>query len=380
MTTNSASDRIACERTVEVGPAECKVLVFRIGSLGDTLVALPCLKVVRDHFAAHCEITLLRDLSAQKDVIPEDLLQGHSCVDGFMDYPVGRRGFGSIIAMLRLARELRRGRFDVLVYLAPSQRSRRARVRDRAFFRACGIGRLLGFEFADQDVLYPRTDDGRPGEVKREAEFLLDRLAADGIVKTPMNEIRVELELTSEETRRAAEWLRSKRQHPRRAVVAVAPGVNQSANQWPFDRFIHLGRALVEDRSCELLIVGGDKDRALGKRLTAEWGSGINAAGCFGPRMSAALLAHCRLFIGLDSGPMHLAAAVGLPCISLFSDRDNPGRWHPLGEGHRVIRKKVSCGGCRLNVCDQPEHPCMSRITLEEVLNAVRSRLDELAV
>ncbi len=354
------------------------VLVFRLGSLGDTVIALPALFAIRSHFGGASRITLLRDVSADKETVPEDLLAGHSCISDFMMYPAGANGWTRWVSFWRLLKQVRSKRFDVVVYLGPSRRSVGAQVRDRLFFRLCGIRRLIGFKRLDRNTLYPRSADGRPGIVQQEARFLLDRLAADGIDEQRGRgdfQLPVDLELTEEELSTALEWIQCRRNHPDRPLVAVAPGVNQPANQWPIAHFSEVGRLLLRDHLCELIVVGGPKDKAFGEFLVREWASGINCAGSFGPRLSAALLSHCNLFLGLDSGPMHLAAMVGVPCVCLFSDRDNPGRWHPIGEGHCVIRKSVPCGGCRLSVCNQKDHPCMSAISVEEVAEAVREQL-----
>lgn len=85
------------------------------------------------------------------------------------------------------------------------------------------------------------------------------------------------------------------------------------------------------------------------------------------------MLSQCAFIIGLDTGTTHLAAALGTPCVALYGERENPGRWEPLGEGHIVLRKKMPCAGCRLieTPCPMAGHPCMMEIDVEAVWQAV---------
>ena len=75
--------------------------------------------------------------------------------------------------------------------------------------------------------------------------------------------------------------------------------------------------------------------------------------------------------ISNDSGPMHIAAAVGTPVVALFSGVDIPNLWYPYGEIHKVIRKDVDCSPCFKNECS--EHSCMNEISIKEVFQAVRN-------
>jgi heptosyltransferase III len=84
---------------------------------------------------------------------------------------------------------------------------------------------------------------------------------------------------------------------------------------------------------------------------------------------------HCELFIGNDTGTMHMAAAVGLPCVAIFSSRERPGLWYPPGEGHRVFRSAIDCEGCGLVECIELGNECLKRISVEEVLSACREML-----
>lgn len=93
------------------------------------------------------------------------------------------------------------------------------------------------------------------------------------------------------------------------------------------------------------------------------------------------MLARAFLFIGHDSGPMHLAAAVGTPCVAIFSGRSLPGRWFPLGEGHEVLYRRVECAGCELDECIVEQKRCIRGISVDQMVAAVLrqvKRMDQL--
>lgn len=95
---------------------------------------------------------------------------------------------------------------------------------------------------------------------------------------------------------------------------------------------------------------------------------------------SAAVLKRSRGYLGNDTGTMHLAAMVGVPCVALFSARDYPGQWEPYGHGHAVLRHETDCAGCMLEVCHERGNECLRLISEEEVFEASRYLLGDRAV
>jgi ADP-heptose:LPS heptosyltransferase len=96
-------------------------------------------------------------------------------------------------------------------------------------------------------------------------------------------------------------------------------------------------------------------------------------------RQLCALSARARLFVGCDSGPMHVAAAQGTPVVALFGPAD-PRRTGPYGAGHRVVRVPPPCAPCNRRTCNQPRHACMEDISVARVLAAARDVLAGAAV
>jgi ADP-heptose:LPS heptosyltransferase len=138
---------------------------------------------------------------------------------------------------------------------------------------------------------------------------------------------------------------------------------------WPEENYAELGERLIQELGLFPLLLGGTEDIARNERLIARWGHGANSAGRLSVRQSAAALSECRFYVGNDTGTMHLAAAVGTPCVVAFSAQDWPGRWHPYGQHHTVLRRAVACAGCQLRDCDQ-DLLCLKLIEVNEVYDA----------
>jgi ADP-heptose:LPS heptosyltransferase len=103
-----------------------------------------------------------------------------------------------------------------------------------------------------------------------------------------------------------------------------------------------------------------------------EWaGPKLNLCGRLTPRESAAVLEHAVVFLGPDSGPMHLAASVGVPCVIAFSAAGLPGIWFPSGKKHQIVYHQTSCQGCLLQTCTVEARRCLTSITVAEMAAAV---------
>ena len=125
-----------------------------------------------------------------------------------------------------------------------------------------------------------------------------------------------------------------------------------------------------------LVLIGARDDHAVAEQVSGAWaGRVLNLCGSLAPRVSAAVLARMQLFMGPDSGPMHLAAALGVPCAIVFASRTEPGMWFPFGRGHQVVYHRVPCSNCDLEVCITNEKRCITSITPEEMFAAAQRAL-----
>jgi heptosyltransferase-3 len=260
-----------------------RILVYRIGQLGDTVVALPALWAVRRQFP-DARLVLLGNAHA-RFVQAQDVLPPSGLIDEYVTYPVGA---SRIAAFWGLLARLRASRFDALVYLAPRRRTRAQVWRDLAFFRLAGIRRVFGHHGFTP---LPARPAGAPlPALEQEADHLLGRLASSGIPVPSRGRGEMDLALTGEERAAAESWLRAHVPADARGagLVGIGPGSKQASKVWPEDRFVALGRRLVAEHRLFPVIFGGPEDRALGERLVRAWGRGSNAAGSLAIRVTAA--------------------------------------------------------------------------------------------
>lgn len=342
-----------------------EVLVYQLGSLGDTIVTVPVYRAIRRHFGPSARIRVLHNVPQGMKATPMGVLEGTDLVDGAMAYTQYSGRLAPRTA-LSLAATILSARPDAIVCAAPGERTEAQISRDRKFFGMCGVRKLYGFHAAKA------TGTGVRGRARsvHESVMRLNRLPLDGI-SIVAEDLRTPLLFPPEaESRKARHWMTEHLVQSDRPKVAVCPGANQQANRWPVDRFVEICRRLV-DSGYDPIVIGGPADVDDGQSLLSGCGAGASAAGQFSVMGSAALIQECDFLVGLDTGTTHLAAAMGVPAVALFGDRNPVGQWEPMGDNHRIVRMAVPCGGCRKAVCPVAGHPCMSLVTVDSLWSEI---------
>ncbi|MGQ9858771.1 MAG: glycosyltransferase family 9 protein [Thermodesulfobacteriota bacterium] len=155
----------------------------------------------------------------------------------------------------------------------------------------------------------------KEGDLKHEVQHNLDVIRYLG---GQVLDDKLELWLSREDEAFAEQFLGEKRVEPDEMLVGLAPGAGAPKRIWPVDRFGELGLWLQQRYGARLLVVGGPGEEPLGKELERKIGSNVvNAVGRTTLRQTGALLKRCRIFVGNDAGPMHVAAAVGIPVVEV---------------------------------------------------------------
>jgi ADP-heptose:LPS heptosyltransferase len=261
----------------------------------------------------------------------------------------------------------------------PTLRSARQIERDKLFFKLGGVTNLLGFrplakpEMAKNNGPYLETTEAFRRFARVWGTEAIDKFAeySAGPLLTPGENAH----------RRVTEWLAASRRHPARPLVAVCPYSNCTSKNIPAACIPDLIYQLEAELKLEVVIMGGRKDAAEADNAVRQSGVGLNACGAFSIEESAALLKSCRLAVAADSGPMHLAGAVGVPLIAVFSRYDSPlGKWFPLGVDNTILFRDVECAGCRAAACPVQGHPCMSDIKVDHIVAAVAGKIFGLSV
>jgi hypothetical protein len=339
------------------------VLIFRTGQLGDTLVSMPAIHAIRRHHPG-CTVVLLTDRHPGSGFVSSwDVLGESGWIDEVEFYVPGT----GILGMWRNAAQLSarlRGRSVTHAYLLTSGRTSWQRWRDRLFVRAV-IGARHCHDASGPPVSR-KAADGSLVRLEPEWRRLRDAIPLDG-------GDGFALPISAAAGREAEIALAAIGSTGGALLVAFGPGSKMPAKVWPAERYQEVGRRLLAARdNVRLVVLGGPEDVAVGNSLCAAWGPrSHNLAGRVSVMAGAAVLRHCSVYVGNDTGTMHLAALAGVPCVALFSARDHPGKWEPYGEGHAVLRREVDCAGCMLEVCSEHGNKCLNLITVEEVLDAV---------
>ncbi|MGC2300873.1 MAG: glycosyltransferase family 9 protein [Acidobacteriaceae bacterium] len=336
-----------------------RVLIYRLGSLGDTVVALPALRLVERSFPDAARILLTNMPTHSNAPAAYAVLEGSGLIHGYIDYPWKMRRLRELVPLWW---KIVRFRPQVVVYLMGTRKTDK---RDAWFFRLCGVRRIIGIsKRAASDSLY---DPGK-GLWEREGARLLRCIRELGTAEVD-DLANWDLRLTEAEQRRAEAELATTVGYP---IVACGPGTKMQAKDWGRENWrVLLTRLSRQLPGHALVLVGAKEDAEAADYAAVEWGGPvINLCGRLTPRETAAALRRAELFLGPDSGPMHLAAAYGVPCAIPFAALDRPGRWFPIGNSHRPIYHHVDCENCRLTVCIEQRKKCLTSITVDEMLAA----------
>ena len=173
--------------------------------------------------------------------------------------------------------------------------------------------------------------------------------------------------------RRVRELLAAKTVDTTRGFVAVSPVAYWETKLWDEAKFAAVCDRIVNELGLPVVFTGESPEGPIARIRSLMQSPCASAAGETSLRELAALYKEASVLLTTDSGPMHLAAAVGTPVVAIFGPT-SPERTGPYGEGHVVIRKKIDCSPCFRKACDTLE--CMREISAEEVFEAVRDRIE----
>ena len=176
--------------------------------------------------------------------------------------------------------------------------------------------------------------------------------------------------LTEDEKDWAKNWITEKRIEDK-PLIGIHPGAYYESQRWPAERFVELTGQLCKMETLELFLFGGPKDEILVNEICLKINNEVPMYIANDLRKFAALLSHCSMLICNNSGPLHMAVALGISTIS-FMGPTIKERWIPTGNSHTVLRlDNLPCIGCNLGSCKIKTHDCMRLITAEIVMDVI---------
>ena len=344
---------------IEIDPQQIRrILVRQVNWVGDAVLTLPAIEALGRRYPG-AEIVLLARAWVG------GLFVGHPIVDRTVELrPAGLRH--SIFGRWHLARSLSRERFDLAVLFPNSF--------DAALVPwLAGIPRRVGYSTDGRgwmltDAVQERSTPSRPHQVERYLA-IVRALGADG-PSVPR------LSVPAEAQKKAGQTLRDHGVEETEPIVAVNPGsIYGSAKRWPAARFAGVADALVASRGVRILLIGSEGERPVLEQVARSMRSlVVNLAGRTDLSALMGLLAKARLLVSNDTGAMHVAAAVGTPVLAIFGPTDAEAT-RPVGQSTRLLRQPVPCSPCLLRECPI-DHRCMTRIGIDQVVQAVEELLD----
>ncbi|MCY3742002.1 MAG: glycosyltransferase family 9 protein [Candidatus Poribacteria bacterium] len=327
-----------------------KILLIRLSSLGDIVLTTPAIRAVRARFPdayismliAKQSAEILRENPHLNEIITFDRLA--------KDKDTGE--------MLRIMRHLREAKFTMAI----------------DFQRKFRTEMLMYFSGATERVGKGRFCTVRVPEQgnKHATAHYFDLLHAAGI---PAEDRRLELFLSESERLDATQRFDAAGVNNEALTVGLFPGAGWKLREWMPERFAAIGDRLVEHFNANVLIFGGPKEATLVRTVVNLMNApAIPFAGNLQVRQLAACLEKCDLFLTNDTGPMHIAAAVGTPTVSLFGPGDHI-RFQPLGTLHQTIRHAVPCSPCKQFTDKCKDNICMKGIGVDEVWESISGAL-----
>jgi heptosyltransferase II len=324
-----------------------RVMVRAANWLGDAVMSLPAIRAIRDVFPhAHLAVVArpwVADLYARERSIDRVIL--HPALKGL----AARREF---------AARLRAERFDCTILL------------QNAFDAAlmawmAGIPERIGYKRDGRGWLLTRAVPvPEPGEIPRHERFYyLELLRRAGLIERfPLVE---DIRLDGADEARETGAARLRELGIDGPVIGVSPGAAYgNAKRWLPERFAEAAAKL----GLSVLVFGSKSERALCAEVASWIPHAHNLAGETTLREFIELAAACRVLLTNDSGAMHVAAALGVPTVTVFGATDETGTG-PTGPLACVVRRQVECAPCLLRECPI-DHRCMTRVTSDEVAEA----------
>lgn len=341
-----------------------RILVRVTNWVGDAVMSIPALAAIR-RARPEAEIAIL----ARPWVA--DLYRGQGLADSLIVLDPTGRGRDTRMAS-QITRELRSAKFDCALLLQNAFQAAwiawRAAIPERIGYARDGRSWLL-----TRAIPTPKR-----GEIPaHESYYYLELLRRAGwIDRLPVLEpIRLRVEPAA--CVRAEERLRQAGVRAGATRVAFAPGAAYgSAKCWAPERYASLADRLIADFGADVILFGTASERELTERIAARMHrQPIHLTGQTSIGELPALFAACNLFLGNDSGAMHVAGAVGVPIVAIFGPTDPEGT-SPVAPKSTLVQERVSCSPCFLRHCPI-DHRCMTRVSVGAVYRAAHAWLEQ---
>jgi len=332
-----------------------KILITRTDRIGDVLLSTPVFRAVREKYPESYIAVIVRPYA-------KDIVEGNPYIDEVIiydKYGVHKSFFGSLKFSLNLAKQ----KFNIAIILHPTNRMHLI-----TFFT--GIPERVGFYKKCGFLLTRRIPHTKQLGQKHELDYTLDVVRAIGIEPTQkllFFPLRRDIDLKIKNA------LREKDVEDTDKLVIVHPAASCVSKRWPSACFAKLADELIKKYGVKIVVISSKEGKTYARdMLNRMHYEAIDFSGETTVSEIGSLIKRSELLVSNDSGPVHIAVALGTPVISIFGRKDaglSPVRWRPLGARDIVFHKSVGCLSCMAHNCNN-YFKCLSAITTEEVLEA----------
>lgn len=333
-----------------------RILVRSTNWIGDAVMTTPALRAVRETFPAAHITVVANPLVAQ-------LFRGHPDCNAVIVYDRQKEHAGTW-GFLRFAALLRRQKFDCAILFQNAI--------EAAFMAFLGGAKQRAGYVTDgrRLLLTHAVAINAQQKALHHTDYYLHMLAQCGVTTAAKQQ---RLVVGDDERSWASGVL------PPTGYAVINPGAAYgSAKRWIPERFAAVADAISQRYRLDIVLTGGPAEREIGADIArAMQTEPLNLIGQTSVRQMMAVLAGCRLMVTNDSGPMHIAAAFGVPLVAIFGPTDHTTT-SPWGTRAQIVRQPVECSPCLLRQCPI-DHRCMQRVTADQVLAAVDGLLGEPA-
>jgi len=345
------------------------ILIVKLSAIGDVIHTLPALNAIRKHYP-HASITWL----VEEDAAP--LVQEHKALDRVL---VSKRKrwlkalrsssfLNTIKEIYGFIKALRDTRYDMILDFQALLKSGIliAIARGR---RKIGFGK--GLEHMEHSYIFLNE---RIPAVGMEIHALSRGMMLLHALGIPTNEVEYKLPVSDHDRKEIDKLMELHGINGVKSLIAINPVAKWETKLWPNKKFAELADMLIDQFDIKIVFTGGIKDYSIIQAITSSMKRrAINFAGKTTLTELAALYEKAALVISTDTGPMHLAAAMGTPVVALFGPTA-PWRTGPYGKGHQVISAGLECSPCFKRRCETTE--CMYQISMAQILEGVQKVLE----
>lgn len=334
-----------------------KILVIRLGSIGDVVLITPVLRTLRKNLPQARISVLVKGEYAQ-------ILSGNPHVDEVISLKANgeHRGFWGL---MRLIKGLKRERFDLVVDL-------HANLRSWLISTLMGAQRVIRYRkrwWQRRALVYLKW---LPVGSRHTVDLYLDALRPLGI---EVADRLPEIYLSRDDIHFAQNFLREVGVREDDLLIGLSLGASWSPKRWTVEGFSSLGDLLMGGHGAEAILFGDGADYEFVTEVTSRMvHSPILPPKGLSLGQLTALIDRCQVLVTNDSGPMHLAVARGVPVVAIFGPTHPKLGFSPLGPRDVVLTKDLGCSPCSLHgqrKCHRKSRECMELITPNEVLSAV---------